>query len=103
MKISNYSACTINFKKNHEEDNIDPSTYARQIIRQRLEEKLGGEYLYPEQIKRLSAEQIISQFNKIASANPFAKAQTNKTTTSTVDYQYPSTSHQPSESYAKSP
>lgn len=79
MKISALNNSNIRFKNSQYEYDYDPSAQARRIMRNRIEESLGCEYLYLNQLQHLTSEQIYSQLNQLASANLYAKEKKSNT------------------------
>lgn len=85
LRISPLNNIRIGFKSQNFDYTSDATTYARYLMRKRLEESLGSEYLYSDEMQHLTSEQVLSQLDRKASANLYAKHQQSSAQT-TADY-----------------
>lgn len=72
MKISAINNFNIRFKSANFDYKNDSSAYARQVIRQRLEENLGCLYLYQNQFDTQSYKEIKSKLDAKAASNLYS-------------------------------
>lgn len=80
MKISVINNSNIRFKSTNFDYKNDSSAYARQVIRQRLEENLGCLYLYQDQFDTQSYKEIKSKLDAKAASNLYHRNNTKQST-----------------------